>query len=116
MRAPAEFYATDVVPALQRPLVRVLLAALVFEAFLLAGVLFSPLFRFRVALPTGFGSSNPAAAIAGWRRSAHHHGNDPRLGVQAPLRSLCATTGRPVKQTDLIGRKVALVLTKDGAG
>ena len=99
----------------RRPLVAALLAGLLFELSLLAGVLASPFVQ--AWTPAALAPmDNAAAMLARWRQGLSRRESDPRLGGKAPELDLRAPAGQPVTLADLRGKKVALLFVPGGGG
>ena len=102
-------------PEPRRPVMTAMLAGLLFELSLLAGVLASPFFEARA--PGALAPVDDAAALlARWRRGVSYFGRDPRPGETAPGLALRTPGGQPVGLADLRGRKVALLFVPSGGG
>ena|SRR5207302_5361260 len=99
----------------KRPLALCLLAGLLFEGCVLAGVLASPFFR--EWMPRSRGAADDAMALlARWRESMARPADDPRPGAPAPPLRLVSLAGQPIRPADLRGKKVALLFAKEGGG
>jgi hypothetical protein len=111
----AQLVATKGVPKLQRPLLRFLLAGLLFEMCVLVGILFSPLFQLWMPRPL-VAATDAVSQIQRWRQSVYTRERDPRVGDKAPRLSLQSESGQRFSMADLEGKKVALIFIKDGSG
>ncbi len=98
-----------------RSFVPYLLACLLVEASMLAGVLASPFLRSR-NLRLSVGNQNAFARVVRWRQSVYNRAHDPHLGQPAPPLRLFTTAGQPFPESDLRGKKVALVFVPDDHG
>jgi hypothetical protein len=103
------------VRAARPAVVRVLLAGLLFEGCVLAGVLASPwLEGWRSPQPVL--SEDPMALLVQWRHSLYRQEADPPVGDKAPRLSLQSSTGGRTDLADLRGKKVVLVFARDDGG
>lgn len=99
----------------RHPVMATLLAGLLFELSLLAGVLASPFFEART--PAALAPVDHAAALlARWRNAMVHPWLDPHPGQPAPELALRAPAGQPIRLADLRGKKVALLFVPGGGG
>ncbi len=115
MRVPGRSVGARVLGMPRRPLVVCLLAALLFELSLLAGVLAAPFFQEwlpRRSLPM----DDTTAMLVRWRRSVFHRELDPRVGEPAPPLTLRGASGERLDSAAFRGKKVALLFARDGSG
>jgi hypothetical protein len=99
----------------RRPLVACLLAALLFELSLLAGVLASPFLQDWMPR-RGLPMDDTTAKLVRYRRSVAHGECDPHLGEPAPPLALRTLGGQPLDPAVFRGKKVALLFLRDGSG
>jgi hypothetical protein len=98
----------------RHPLVQILLASLLFEVCVLAGVLGSPLLQ--DWMPRRLARSEDLAMpLVRWRQSMYDRKADPAIGEKAPRLTLRTPTGGRWEPADLQGRRVVLVFAKDGS-
>src|SRR5437660_11524180 len=108
MRVPGRSVGARVLGMPRRPLVVCLLAALLFELSLLAGVLASSLFQEwlpRRSLPM----DDTTAMLVRWRRSVFHRELDPRVVEPAPPLTLRGASRARLDAAALRGKNVALI-------
>jgi hypothetical protein len=99
---------------LRHPLVRVLLASLLFEVCVLAGVLGSPLLQ--DWMPQRLAQSeDPTMLLVRWRQSMYDRDADPAIGQKAPPLTLRTPAGERWALTALRGKKAVLVFARDGS-
>jgi hypothetical protein len=104
-------------PAARRrsPIIRILFLGLLFEVWVLMGVLASPFVREWMPRPAR-SAEDPLTTMADWRMSISRSDRDPRLGARAPELKLFAEDRQSVQLGGLAGKKVALVFLKAGCG
>src|SRR5690348_16260480 len=99
----------------RRPVVAFLLAALLFELSLIAGVLVSPIFQDWMPRRSGV-MDDSTAEIVRYRRSVTNGARDPWLGELAPPLDLRTFNGQRLGDAAFRGKKVALLFVRDGSG